>query len=187
MRYAVLTVLAAASLLAACDRPAGDGNATLAEANASGAAASNAVENAVTEAGATPLEKTRALAVMKDRHENYERIGDAMKIVSRELKGDKPDLAAVRQNAAIINELAPKVPTWFPAGTGPDVGKTHAKAEVWQKPDDFRGKAGDFAAAASAFNAAAQGSDVGAMRAAHGKLGQSCKSCHEVYRHRDDD
>ena len=186
MRTAVLTVLATASLLAACDRGAADANASLAEANASGEAASNAVENAVAQTAGTPLEKQQALALMKERHENYERIGDAMKVISRELKGDTPDLAAVRQNAATINELAPRVPTWFPAGTGPDVGRTDALAEIWQKPEDFAAKVRDFQAAALAFNTAAQGTDVAPMRAAQGNLGKSCKACHDLYRAKDD-
>jgi cytochrome c556 len=186
MRTAVLTVLVTACFVAACDRGGTDTNASLSEANATGEAASNAVENAVAQTSGTPLEKQQALALMKERHENYERIGDAMKVISRELKGDSPDLAAVRQNAAVINELAPRVPTWFPAGTGPDVGKTHAKAEVWQKPDDFAAKARDFQAAALAFNTAARGTDVATIRTAQANLGKSCKACHDVYRAKDD-
>ena len=82
---------------------------------------------------------------MHERHEGMEDIGDAMKVAqSREMKGDAPDLAAVRTNAATIAELAPKASGWFPPGTGPDVGKTHAKPAIWQKPEDFAAKAGDF-------------------------------------------
>ena len=132
------------------------------------------------------VEPTRAKALMEERHEGMEDIGDAMKIISRELKGDAPDLAAVRSNAAIINDLAPKAAGWFPPGTGPDVGKTHAKAEIWQKPEDFAAKADAFAMAAAAFNTAAQGTDVAAIKAAHGELGKSCKACHDPYREKDD-
>ena len=74
---------------------------------------------------------------MHDRHENMEKIGKATKAISRELKGASPDLATVRKTAAIIAGFAPKSRRWFPAGTGPDVGKTEAKAEIWQKPQDF--------------------------------------------------
>lgn len=186
MRVAVLTALATVSLLGACNPPADDGNASLAEANATGNEASAAVENAVANSSATPLQKEQALALMKERHENYEKIGDAMKVISRELKGDSPDLAQVRQNADVIANLAPQVKNWFPEGTGPDVGKTHARAEIWQKPEDFAAKAGDFEQAAAAFRTAAQSDDVAAIRAAQGKLGQSCKACHDLYRAKDD-
>ncbi len=180
-----LAATCALALLTACNG-AGDGNEALAEANASGNAASNAVENAAGQAAATPLEKDQALALMEERHENYEKIGDAMKVVTRELKAEAPNLDAVRQNAGVIATLAPQVPTWFPAGTGPDVGKTEAKAEIWQKPEDFAAKAGDFNATARAFQATAQGSDVAAIRAAHANLGKSCKACHDLYREDDE-
>lgn len=170
----------ACALLAGCNPPGGEN--VLAEANATGNAASAAVENAVLQADATPLQKEQALALMKQRHEDYEKIGDAMKAVSRELKGDSPNLAEVRKGADLIATQAPKIPTWFPAGTGPDVGKTEAKAEIWQKPEDFRAKAAAFSKAASAFQAAARGNDVAAIKAAHGDLGKSCKACHDLYR-----
>ncbi|HEU0133361.1 MAG TPA: cytochrome c [Allosphingosinicella sp.] len=168
-------------LLAACDSP-GDGNATLAEANSSGNEAAAAVENAVQQSDATPLQKEQALALMKQRHENYEKIGDAMKAVSRELKGESSDLGKVRAGAATIAQLAPQVSTWFPAGTGPDVGKTEARAAIWEKPEDFAAKSRDFQQAAAAFDTAAKGSDLAAIRSAHGNLGKSCKACHDLYR-----
>jgi cytochrome c556 len=168
-------------VLAACSS-GGDGNEALAEANASGNAASAAVENAVQESGATPLQKEQALALMKERHENYEKIGDAMKAIGRELKADTPDLAQVRAGAATISALAPKVESWFPLGTGPDVGKTEARAEIWQKPADFAAKAKSFREAAAAFETAARGEDLGAIRSAQADLGKSCKGCHDLYR-----
>lgn len=176
------TILAAAAvlLLAACN--SGDGGDPLTEANSSGVAAEAAVENKVRQSDAPPLEKEQALALMKQRHENYEKIGDAMKLISRQLKADSPDLGQVRTGAATIAELAPQVPTWFPAGTGPDVGKTEARAEIWQKPEDFAAKARGLREAAASFNSAAQGSDLAAIRSAHADLGKSCKACHDLYR-----
>ena len=142
-----------------------------------------AAANATTAALPTqPVPREQAAALMEERHENYEKIGDAMKVISRELKGDSPDLAAVRQGAGTIAGLAPMIPSWFPPGTGPDVGKTDARAEIWQKPDDFAAKAKAMNAAALAFQQAAQGSDLAAIRAAHGNLGKSCKACHDLYR-----
>lgn len=176
----LLAAASACALLAGCSQA--DGNAALAEANASGNAAANATETALADAGSTPLERDQALALMKERHENYEKIGDAMKVIGRELKGDSPDLAAVRTNGDTIASLAPQAASWFPEGTGPDVGKTYAKAEIWQKPEDFKAKAADFSKAALAFQSAARGTDVAAMRTALGDLGKSCKACHDSYR-----
>ncbi len=171
----------AVMLLTACNF-GGDGNEALAEANASEADASAALENAAQQSNATPLQKEQALALIEQRHENYEKIGDAMKGISRELRGKNPSLSQVRTGAVTIAQLAPQVPSWFPAGTGPDVGKTEARAEIWQKPEDFAAKARAFREAAAAFNTAAQGTDLASIRSIHANLGKSCKGCHDLYR-----
>ncbi|HWH23124.1 MAG TPA: cytochrome c, partial [Allosphingosinicella sp.] len=101
------------------------------------------------------------------------------------LKGENPDLAKVRGGAATIAELAPQVPGWFPAGTDLSVGRTEAKDEIWQKPDDFAAKARAFSDAALAFRTAAQGSDLAAMRAQQANLGKTCKGCHDLYREKE--
>ena len=89
---------------------------------------------------------------------------------------------ALRASAATIARLAPRTAGWFPAGTGPSVGKTGAKAEIWAKPADFAERSKAFAAAAVAFNAAAKSTDAGAMQARFGDLAKTCKGCHETYR-----
>lgn len=185
MRLTWIAATASCLLLAACDDPEPVANNTLAEANATGNAASAEVEQVVQNMSGTPMEKQQALAFMDERHENYERIGDAIKVVSRELKTDNPDLAQVRQHAATMAELAPQVRTWFPAGTGPDIGKTDAKAEIWQNPRDFAEKAVAFNQAALAFQQASKGTDLAAIRAAQADLGKSCKACHDLYREKE--
>jgi len=171
-----LIIAAACALLAACEAQE--------QSNQAQAPGNRVMPSAETRTAGLgePIAREQALALMKQRHGNYEKIGDAMKVVSRELKGDNPDLPQVRQNAEVIATLAPQIRGWFPPGTGPDVGKTEAKAEIWQKPEDFTAKARSFAQAATAFRAATQGDDLAAMRAAHGDLGKSCKACHDLYR-----
>jgi cytochrome c556 len=186
MRSTLLMTAAAFVMIAGCNKSddealgntAANSNQVLPITDADANAA-----NATTAALPTePVAKERAAAFMHERHEKYEALGDAMKAVSRELKGAKPDLAVVRKNAGIINAFAPQIPGLFPPGTGPDAGKTEAKAAIWQKPDDFVAKSRDFTAAAKAFNAAAQGSDRAAIRAAHAAMGKTCKACHDLYR-----
>ena len=179
-----LLIVAAVVALSACNRTA-DTRDTAAEANASGNAASAAVENAVAESSATPLQKEQALALMKKRHQNYEQIGKANRAIRKTLETSSPDLATIRQSAARIEQLASEAPTWFPAGTGPDAGKTEAKAEIWQQPQQFAAGMKDFQAAAIAFNKAAQGGDLTQIKAAHANLGKTCKSCHERFREED--
>ena len=148
-------------------------------ATATAAAAAGSLGKAVSGA--------QARKVMHDRHEGMEDIGDAMKLVSGELRKDGPDLAKVRSGAATFARYAPRVKGWFPPGTGPDVGKTRAKAEIWRKPDDFRAKSLAFEKTAAAFNGAARGTNLAAIRAAHADLGKSCKACHDPYRAPEDD
>jgi cytochrome c556 len=77
---------------------------------------------------------------------------------------------------------AAKIPGYFPPGTGPDVGKTRAKPEIWQKRDVFIEKSREFLAAAQAIDAAAKAGDVNMVMAAHDKVDKACKACHDPFR-----
>lgn len=174
-RMRSVAVACALIFLAACEKPADKNQRAAAEKNAS-------ASSAVAAAAAKPLSKKAALKLMHDRHEDMEKIGDATKAASRTLKTDSPDLAVIRSSAKTIAQMAPLVPKWFPAGTGPDVGKTMAKPEIWQKPEDFAAKTRDFQKAALAFDAAAKAGDLTSIKARFGDLGKTCKACHDPYR-----
>ena len=131
---------------------------------------------------AKPLSKDAALKVMHERHEGMEAIGKANKVLRRELTSDAPRVADVRGAANSMANLAGKSSRWFPAGTGPELGKTGAKPEIWQKPADFNAKLRDFQAAAKALQVAAGRSDPIATKAAYASLGKTCQACHETYR-----
>jgi len=122
------------------------------------------------------------LRVMHERDEGMQAIGKATKVLRRELEASTPDLATIRSSAARIASLSRRVPQWFPKGTGPDVGKTRAKAEIWRTPRDFAAKTRDFDLAARSLNAAAAAGEVAAAKGAFANLGKSCKACHDTYR-----
>ena len=124
----------------------------------------------------------QAAQIMHTRHEGMETIGKNGKAINRELTGSSPDLAVVRHGAAQIASLSHQASGWFPAGTGPEVGKTGAKPEIWQNPEDFAAKLHNFQVAAGAFNAAAAGGDVGVIKARFNDLEGACKACHDKYR-----
>lgn len=188
MRNILLAATVTFGLLAGCNQGADD--------DATGNTAANSgpvlpvTDNGVAAAPAAAL-PTQTLAgedakkLMHDRHENYERFGKSMKAITGDLKGDSPDLTELRRHAATFTELGPRMLTWFPPGTGPEAGKTDAKAEIWQKPQDFTAKAQAFNQAATLFATAAAGQDLAAVRAAHANLGKSCKACHDLYRAED--
>lgn len=171
----IMLICCAMLALAACDQ--NQSRVALDDAGADKPA-----EKSVAKPTPAPLEKSKALALMKARHQNFEKIGKAMKIAGRELKAASPNIATVRQSADTIAALARQVPGWFPAGTGPDVGKTEAKAAIWQKPQDFKVKSDNLIRASGAFQMAARSGDLAAIRAAQGSLGKSCKACHDPYR-----
>ena len=131
---------------------------------------------------AAPLSKTTALKIMHERHEGMETIGKANKVLRRELTADAPDVTAVRGAARDMAKLAGQSSKWFPKGTGPEVGKTGAKPEIWQKPADFTARLRDFQGAAKLLNAAAAAGDMNEVKARYADLGKTCKACHDTYR-----
>jgi cytochrome c556 len=145
-------------------------------------AAVAAVSLATTALGAATLPKDKAVAVMHDRHEGMETIGKANKVLRRELASASPNLGTVRQSAAQIQQLSRRASGWFPAGTGPEVGKTGAKPEIWKDPRDFSAKLTAFQKAAQMFDDAARRGDLNAIKARYADLGGTCKVCHDKYR-----
>jgi cytochrome c556 len=128
------------------------------------------------------LPKDKLLSVMHARHEGMESIGKANKAIGRELKGGSPDVGVVRLSAGQIAKLSRQASGWFPQGSGPELGKTGAKPEIWQNPKDFAAKLHNFQVAAQAFNTAAAGNDMSATKARFADLGGACKACHDKYR-----
>ena len=117
------------------------------------------------------------------RHERYEEMGDSLKAINRELKGGSPDVARIQREAAALSGLASQIPSWFPAGSGPDVhAKSRAKAEVWSDPQGFSQAHARYMEQIARFNAIAQAGDVNAIRTAADDLGKSCRNCHERFR-----
>ena len=131
---------------------------------------------------AKPLSKDAALKVMHERHEGMEAIGKANKVLRRELTADAPNIAEVRSAANTIANLSGKASKWFPQGTGPELGKTGAKPEIWQNQADFSAKLRDFQGATKALQLAAAKADGNAAKARYADLGKTCKACHDLYR-----
>jgi cytochrome c556 len=110
-------------------------------------------------------------ALMKNNSANAKAIKAAV---------ESKDYATVEAKAKDIMGNADKIVGFFPKGS--DTGKTKAKPEIWEKPDDFSKAAknlskaaGDLASAAKAGNAA----DVDVKVKA---LGEACNSCHKQFR-----
>ena len=125
-------------------------------------------------------------AVIHDRKAHFKEIGRAAKAIHEALGASSPDAAAIQASARQIDQLAPQIPGWFPAGSGAEAGvKTGAKPDIWTHPADFKAAAAGFAAEAHVFDAKAASGDVAAMRAEFPALGKACKTCHDQFRQKD--
>jgi cytochrome c556 len=123
---------------------------------------------------------TSGTDVIKDRQEAMEQVGDAMQGLAAIAKGETPfDAAVVKEKAVAIGDHLKKASTLFPEGSAEGDVETWAKAEVWSEPAEFAKRFEAAGAAAEALAAVTEESD---FRPALGKLGGSCKSCHETYR-----
>ena len=121
------------------------------------------------------------------RHENFEALGDAFKVIDDELKGQSPDAQKVRTAASTVAAKAKEMPGWFPAGSGPDDGlKTDALQAVWAKPDEFRAAVTKFQDASAKLLASADafaaGQPAAALQEAVKEAGGNCKQCHEKFK-----
>jgi cytochrome c556 len=138
--------------------------------------------NAATSNLEVRLSEGDAAKIMHDRHEGMEGLGKAMKALHRELGSGKPDINVVREQTSTMASTAAKIPSWFPAGTGPDAGKTRAKAEIWKQPDLFLRDAKEFRVAAQAIDAAARAGDLSKVMALHDNVDKTCDTCHKPFR-----
>ena len=167
MRFVGLGALCAYLALAGC----GDGKAE------------NKRDSGVsTSVGANQPSKDQALAIMHDRHEAMEGLGKAMKTLHRELDSAKPNVNAVRAQTSTMAAAGAKIPALFPSGTGPDVGKTRAKPEIWKQQDLFVRRSKEYLAAAQALDAAARAGDMNKVMALHESVDKACKACHDPFR-----
>ena len=114
------------------------------------------------------------------RHEAMENIGDAMGSLAAIAKKEAPfDATVVEKSAGAIAEGLKKSGALFPEGSDKGDAETWAKAEVWTDFADFELQMQTARAHAEALQSVTA---EAAFRPALGKLGNSCKSCHQTYR-----
>lgn len=123
--------------------------------------------------------------IMKARHENFETIGKNFKAISDELKAGTPASEKAVEAINTISTTAEGIDTWFPAGSGPEAGKTEAKAVIWEQPDDFAEKITNFKTALADLKAAGDAGDGELIAANFKTVGGTCKACHDTYREED--
>ena len=186
MRIALLAASAAAAFLGGCGGPQSS-QTNNSQANISNSASppptanASATTNSMVMLAAAPS-KDQALQIMKQRHDAMQQLGKAMKELHRGLDASPPDANAIRAQTAIMAATAAKIPAMFPGGTGPDVGKTRAKPEIWKQQGLFLRRAKEYQAAALAIDAAAKAGDMNKVMALHENVDKACKACHDPFR-----
>ena len=127
-----------------------------------------------------------AETIMSERHDNFEKIGGSFRTIREQLRGDR-DVAEVTAAAETINELAPQVATWFPAGTGPETGiETRALANIWEDQEGFNAAAERLVTQAGNMLEAAQSGDLDNVAGMVRNLGGACGGCHDNFRAEED-
>ncbi len=110
-------------------------------------------------------------------------VGGHMTAMSKMLKDGVGDMKNITVHADGMAALAKVAAGVFPAGSGPEAGKTEATAKVWSDKDGFAKVSAAFIEEANALAAAAKTGDKGAIGKALGALGKNgCKACHDGYR-----
>lgn len=118
-----------------------------------------------------------------ERQEGFKAMGAAFKVVNDQLKTDAPDMAAIAQAADRMNSLAGEIPTWFPAGSGPDDGvKTDALATVWSDSEGFAAAQVTLVTATVTLQQLAAAGDAAGLREHVKMVGASCGGCHDKYK-----
>jgi len=121
-----------------------------------------------------------ATEAIEQRKKEMEGVRDGMLALGAIAKKEQPfDADVVRSNAEKIAAHLEKAATLFPEGSDSGDVETAAKPEIWTDRENFD------AIFASSHQAAVEMQSVteaSAFPPALGKLGNTCKSCHDLYK-----
>ncbi|MFI4966122.1 MAG: c-type cytochrome [Caulobacterales bacterium] len=113
------------------------------------------------------------------RQAAMKQVGQTMKQASAYTSAQTPfDAAKVEGLMDGVAANAKKLKGLYPAGSGTDP-KTSADPKIWQNKADFDKRLTEMASLAAA---AGNAKDTNAFKPAFKALGETCKSCHDVYR-----
>lgn len=122
---------------------------------------------------------------IKKRQEAMKANGGAMKAINEFVEKGVGTPEDVQAKAEAIEQGSKQIVALFPAGTGMDdgVGKTGAKKEIWDKPDDFKAAAEKLGVLAEDLEDAAETGDKQSIADAFAALGkEGCGGCHQTFR-----
>jgi len=117
---------------------------------------------------------------IKQRQEAMEGVRDGMMALGAIAKKEQPfDAEVVAFNAAKISDNLGQAAELFPEGSDKGEVQTWAKSNIWTQSEHFEELLVNSRQAAIEMQSV---TDAEAFPPALGKLGNSCKSCHDMYR-----
>ncbi|MFZ5492260.1 MAG: c-type cytochrome [Pseudomonadota bacterium] len=143
------------------------------------ACAAAAISAAAVAHGADPTPAERAVAYRQGvYHAIAWNFGPMAGMVKGEIPFDAQAFALKAERVAYLSALPLE-------GFIPDslVGRSEAKPEIWDNMDDFKSRMQTFETEAGKLAEAAKtATAVDALKPQFGKVGQSCKDCHDKYK-----
>jgi cytochrome c556 len=145
--------------------------------------------------------------IIQDRIAKLREIGAAYKHIADELKLGRPDVRKIKESSQLIKDRGAEMLFWFPPGSEPPsqapkswldtilglfsttdstalLGevKSHAKPAIWVRRAQFEQAHHKFESEAERMWQVTQRGLVPEMSLQVRRLGETCKSCHDVYR-----
>lgn len=137
----------------------------------------------ITIAANKPTNPPVAQEAIEQRQKNFEQIGGAFKTIRDEVRARNSNMEAISESINTIHALAQELPSWFPAGTGPEAGvETEALPVIWKDQAGFAAAAQKLRDASESMRALANSGDVSKVASGVATLGGACKNCHDNYR-----
>jgi cytochrome c556 len=138
-------------------------------------------------AGSAQSQELDPATAVNVREDGYREVGAAYKNLTDELKKSTPLAFMVQRSATTISKDTRRMPNWFPVGSGPAPGvKTAAKPIIWTKRAEFDALQKKLIADAAQLDKLVAAGDMKAIKAQAKALGDTCESCHDKFRERED-
>jgi cytochrome c556 len=151
----------------------------VAAASAATLISSTVVASEVTEASSAK----HAKAATQYRQAVFQLVRSNMGPLGGMAKGALPfDESVMQTNAVRLEQLADMMGDYLSVDTRKFKVKTGAKDDIWENFSDVEKKVMALKTAAQGLQAAVKAGDESAYRGAIGKIGASCKSCHDDYK-----
>ncbi|WDT87533.1 c-type cytochrome [Alteromonas sp. 009811495] len=148
------------------------------------ASAATLISSTVVASGVTEASSAKhAKAATQYRQAMFQLVRSNMGPLGGMAKGALPfDESVMQTNAVRLEQLADMMGDYLAVDTRKFDVETGAKDEIWESFSDVETKIMALKTASQGLQAAVKAGDESAYRGAIGKIGASCKSCHDDYK-----